>query len=134
MHRVLEVGTGSGYQGAVLSRLVDAVFTVERIRTLHERARAKFRALDYRNIHARHSDGGWGWSSQGPFDGILVTAAPTKVPAPLLEQLALGGRLVCPVGARDGRQRLVVVTRERDGFATRTESDVRFVPFLSGKS
>ena len=134
VRRVLEVGTGSGYQGAVLSRLVDAVFTVERIRVLSDRARAKFRALDYRNIHARHSDGGWGWASQGPFDGIVVTAAPPKVPAPLLEQLAIGGRLICPVGARDGRQRLVVVTRERTGFATRTESDVRFVPFLSGKS
>ena len=134
VQRVLEVGTGSGYQGAVLSRLVDTVFTVERIRVLHERARVKFRALDYRNIHARHSDGGWGWASQGPFDGIVVTAAPSSVPEPLLDQLAVGGRLICPVGEQDGRQSLTVVTRERSGFHSRTESDVRFVPFLSGKS
>ncbi len=132
--RVLEVGTGSGYQAAILSELVDSVFSVERIRMLHERARRLFKALDYRNVHTRHSDGGWGWGSQGPFDGIVVTAAPERVPAPLLDQLAIGGRLVCPVGTRRGKQSLTVITRTRSGFTERNESDVTFVPFLSGKS
>ena len=134
MSRVLEVGTGSGYQAAILSGLVDAVFSVERIRVLHERARRRFQALEYRNVHTRHSDGGWGWGSQGLFDGIVVTAAPERVPTPLLEQLAIGGRLVCPVGTRRGRQSLTVVTRTSTGFSERSESDVTFVPFLTGKS
>ena len=132
--RVLEVGTGSGFQAAILSGLVDAVFSVERIRMLHERARRRFQSLGYRNVHTRHSDGGWGWASQGPFDGIVVTAAPERVPAPLLEQLAVGGRLVCPVGTRRGAQSLTVIARTHAGFTERTESDVTFVPFLTGKS
>lgn len=134
VRRVLEVGTGSGYQAAILSRLVDAVFTVERIRVLLDRARSRFDALGYRNVHSRYSDGGWGWASQGPFDGIVVTAAPREIPEPLLEQLAIGGRLILPLGERFGRQSLTVITRERRGFAKRTVSDVTFVPFLSGKS
>lgn len=132
--RVLEVGTGSGFQAAILAGLVDTVFSVERIRVLHERARRRFRALGYHNVHTRHSDGGWGWASQGPFDGIVVTAAPERVPAPLLEQLAIGGRLVCPVGSRRGQQALTIVTRTPSGFEEHSESDVTFVPFLSGKS
>lgn len=134
LQRVLEVGTGSGYQAAVLSRLVDAVFTVERIRTLLDRARQRFRALQYHNIHSRYSDGGWGWSSHGPFDGIMVTAAAPSIPEPLLEQLAIGGRLIVPVGEQDGVQSLTIITRTRNGFTRQRESDVKFVPFLSGKS
>lgn len=134
VRRVLEVGTGSGYQAAILSELVDTVFTVERIRSLLDRARKRFAALDYRNINTRYSDGGWGWASQGPFDGIVVTAAPSTVPEPLLEQLAIGGRLIVPVGERGRTQSLTVITRTRAGFSSRTESDVHFVPFLSGKS
>ena len=134
VRRVLEVGTGSGYQAAILSQLVDAVYTVERIRALLDRARRRFSSLDYRNVHGRYSDGGWGWASRGPFDGIVVTAAPRNIPEPLLEQLAPGGRLILPVGERLGRQSLTVVTRERHGFTRRTISDVTFVPFLSGKS
>lgn len=132
VHRVLEVGTGSGYQAAVLSQLVDAVFTVERIQLLLDRARKRFRALQYGNIHARYSDGSWGWGSNGPFDGIVVTAAPAQVPEPLLEQLAVGGRLVVPVGSK--KQTLTVITREKNGFVTEEISDAKFVPFLSGKS
>ena len=134
LERVLEVGTGSGYQAAVLSQLVDAVFTVERIRTLLDRARLRFRALQYRNIHSRYSDGGWGWSSHGPYDGIIVTAAPESIPEPLLEQLAIGGRLIVPVGEQSGLQSLTIITRTSSGFTHRQESDVKFVPFLSGKS
>ncbi len=132
--RVLEVGTGSGYQAAVLSQLVDSVFTVERIRTLLEKARTRFRALQYRNIHARYSDGSWGWASNGPFDGIVVTAAPSSVPEPLLEQLNVGGRMIVPVGNQTRQQTLTVITRTSGGFVERQLSDVKFVPFLSGKS
>ena len=131
--RVLEVGTGSGYQGAVLSRLVEQVFTVERVGSLLDRARERFRALGYHNIRSRYSDGGWGWPGHAPFDAILVTAAPERVPEPLLEQLALGGRLIVPLGARRGGQSLTVVTRTRAGFAVRRDSDAHFVPFLAGK-
>jgi len=134
VRRVLEVGTGSGYQAAILSQLVDVVYSVERIRSLLERARRRFDALGYRNVHCRYSDGGWGWGSQGPFDAIVVTAAPRDVPEPLLEQLGIGGRLILPIGERHGRQILTVITRERRGFTRRTVSDVTFVPFLSGKS
>ena len=131
--RVLEVGTGSGYQAAVLSRLVEQVFTVERIRSLLDRARRRFRSLGYRNIQSRHSDGGWGWPGHSPFDAILVTAAPETVPEPLLDQLAVGGRLILPIGARRGAQSLTVITRTRSGFAARRDGDAHFVPFLSGK-
>ena len=134
VQRVLEVGTGSGYQAAVLSQLVDVVFTVERIRSLLDKARQRFRALQYRNIHTRYSDGSWGWASNGPFDAIMVTAAPAKVPMPLLEQLAIGGRMIVPVGGQDGGQSLTIITRTRGGFTHRQESHVKFVPFLSGKS
>lgn len=134
LERVLEVGTGSGYQAAVLSQLVDSVFTVERIRSLLDRARKRFRALQYHNIHSRYSDGGWGWSSHGPYDGIIVTAAPPSIPEPLLEQLAIGGRMIVPVGEQNGMQALTIITRTRRGFSQYRECDVKFVPFLSGKS
>lgn len=134
LHRVLEVGTGSGYQAAVLSQLVDVVFTVERIKSLLDKARRRFRSLGYRNINARYSDGGWGWASHGPYDGIVVTAAPTSIPMPLLEQLAPGGRMILPVGEQQGRQALTLITHRPEGFAVREISDVNFVPFLSGKS
>lgn len=132
--RVLEVGTGSGYQAAVLSQLVDVVFTVERIRSLLDKARSRFRSLQYRNIHTRYSDGGWGWPSHGPFDAIMVTAAPSTVPEPLLDQLVVGGRMIIPVGSQDKLQSLTIITRTRSGFTQREESDVKFVPFLTGKS
>lgn len=134
VRRVLEVGTGSGYQAAVLSQLVDVVFTVERRRNLLDRAKHRFNALQYRNIHTRYSDGGWGWASHGPFDGIIVTAAPSQVPEPLLEQLVVGGRMIVPVGDQESMQSLTIITRTRSGFTRRQESDVKFVPFLSGKS
>ena len=134
VNRVLEVGTGSGYQAAVLSQLADQVYSVERIRSLLDKARLRFRSLQYRNVQTRYSDGGWGWASHGPYDGIIVTAAPRSVPEPLLEQLAIGGRMIVPVGEQRAVQSLTIITRTAAGFVSREESDVSFVPFLSGKS
>ena len=134
VERVLEIGTGSGYQAAILSQLVDVVFTVERIRSLYDKARTRFRALQYRNVHTRHTDGSWGWASNGPYDAIIVTAAPVTVPEPLLEQLAVGGRMIVPVGKQKSVQTLKVITRTQTGYETIDLSDVNFVPFLSGKS
>jgi len=132
--KVLEVGTGSGYQAAILSQLVDNVYTVERIKNLLDKARHRFRALEYRNVQTRHSDGSWGWATNGPYEAIIVTAAPASVPEPLLEQLQMGGRMIVPVGNQRRQQTLTVITRTRSGYDRVELSDVKFVPFLSGKS
>jgi len=132
--KVLEVGTGSGYQAAILSQLVDSVYTVERIKNLLDKARHRFRALEYRNVQTRHSDGSWGWATNGPYEAIIVTAAPSSVPEPLLEQLQVGGRMIVPVGNQRRQQTLTVITRTRSGYERVELSDVKFVPFLSGKS
>ncbi len=132
--KVLEVGTGSGYQAAILAQLVDNVYTVERIKNLLDKARHRFRALEYRNLHTRHSDGSWGWATNGPYEAIIVTAAPASVPEPLLDQLAIGGRMIVPLGNQQRQQMLTVITRTRAGYERRELSDVKFVPFLSGKS
>lgn len=133
MHKVLEVGTGSGYQAAVLSQLVDTVHSVERIRSLLLKARDRFSALGYNNIVTRHSDGSWGWAGQAPYNGIIVTAAPSEIPESLLEQLAMDGVLICPVGKQSGHQVLTVVKRTPSGFQSEQLDAVRFVPFLPGK-
>ncbi len=131
--KVLEVGTGSGYQAAILSQLVDHVYTVERIKNLLDKARHRFRALEYRNVQARHSDGSWGWATNGPYEAIIVTAAPASVPEPLLEQLQIGGRMIVPVGNQKRQQTLTVITRTLGGYERVELNDVKFVPFLSGK-
>lgn len=129
--KVLEVGTGSGYQTAVLAQLVDQVFSVERIRPLQEKARKRLQRLKLHNVMLRHTDGGMGWPEQAPFDGILVTAAPRQVPPELLEQLAVGGRLVIPVG--DEHQALKRITRlSETEYHTEVLESVRFVPLLGG--
>ncbi|MDX5299836.1 MAG: protein-L-isoaspartate(D-aspartate) O-methyltransferase [Gammaproteobacteria bacterium] len=128
--RVLELGTGSGYQTAVLARLVDQVFSIERIKPLQDKARERLRALGLNNVQLRHADGHEGWPEQAPFDGILVTAAPAEVPMALLEQLADGGVLVVPVG--EIHQVLTQVIRRGNDFETRALEPVRFVPFLDG--
>ncbi len=128
--RVLEIGTGSGYQTAVLAQLVDEVYSVERIKPLQQKARKRLRELKLRNVHMNHADGGLGWPERGPFDGILATAAPASIPEALLRQLALGGRLVIPVGGDS--QELKVVTRTDDTFETETIETVYFVPLRSG--
>ena len=131
LNKVLEVGTGSGYQTAVLAQLVDQVFSVERIRPLQEKARKRLQRLKLHNVMLRHTDGGMGWSEKAPFDGILVTAAPREIPHELLEQLAVGGRLVIPVGHDE--QILKRITRvTEDKYETETLEAVRFVPLLSG--
>ena len=129
--KVLEVGTGSGYQAAVLAQLVPKVYTVERIDALVRVARQRFRELELRNLNLKQSDGSWGWPQQAPFDAILVTAAPAEIPIPLLEQLAEGGRLVIPVGAGSG-QTLAVVTRHGNEFEREDLEAVTFVPLVGG--
>lgn len=130
--KVLEVGTGSGYQTAVLARLVPLVCTVERIAPLLARARRLLRELAIRNVKLKHSDGSWGWPEQGPFDAIIVTAAPEEVPPALLEQLRINGRLVVPVGGR-GVQELVRITRRDDHYEQETLDKVSFVPLVGGR-
>lgn len=128
--RVLELGTGSGYQTAVLSQLFDQIYSVERIKPLQDRARERLRQLNIRNVMLKHADGGMGWPERGPFDGIIVTAAPMEVPTELLDQLADGGVLVAPVG--EEHQVLVEVIRNGDRFERRKLEPVRFVPLLGG--
>ena len=128
--RVLELGTGSGYQTSVLSQLFKEVYSVERIRPLQERARDRLRKLNIRNVMLKHADGGMGWPDRGPFDGIIVTAAPADVPKELLEQLADGGVLIAPVGEHD--QVLVEIVRKGDNFERRELEPVKFVPLLGG--
>ncbi|HEC58502.1 MAG TPA: protein-L-isoaspartate(D-aspartate) O-methyltransferase [Methylophaga sp.] len=130
--KVLEVGTGSGYQTAVLSRLVDRVFSVERISPLQNQARERFYNLKLNNIRLKHSDGSWGWEDNAPYDGIIVTCAPERVPENLLKQLAPGGRLVIPVGGSVG-QSLRVIDRNGSMFDETILDDVSFVPLLNGQ-
>ncbi len=130
--KVLEVGTGSGYQTAVLSRLVDRVFSVERISLLQNQARERFYNLKLNNIRLKHSDGNWGWEENAPYDSIIVTCAPEHVPENLLKQLAPGGRLVIPVGGSVG-QSLRVIDRNGNSFEETILDDVSFVPFLNGQ-
>jgi protein-L-isoaspartate(D-aspartate) O-methyltransferase len=129
--KVLEVGTGSGYQTAILAQLVDRVFSVERIAALQVLARQRLSRLGLGNVRLKHSDGSWGWESEAPFDAILVTAAPESVPESLLAQLALGGVLVIPVGVA-GRQNLCRITRQADGFEREDIGQVSFVPWQLG--
>jgi len=124
--RVLEVGTGSGYQTAILAELVREVFTIEIVEPLGRRAASLLRDLGYANVRARIGDGHLGWPEEAPFDAIVVTAAPERIPERLEAQLAEGGRLVIPVGGRD--QALILVTRAPDGFRRESVAPVRFVP------
>lgn len=130
--KVLELGTGSGYQTAVLAALVGQVYSVERIEGLYQRARERLHQLNIKNVRLRYRDGSWGWPEHGPFDAIMVTAAPDEVPQSLLEQLALGGRMVIPVGAGKDVQRLLLIVRHVHGFEQHTLESVSFVPFVQG--
>lgn len=132
MKCVLEVGTGSGYQTAILSQLVEQLSTVERIEPLLERARKILFDLRLSNIRYRLTDGTWGWSQHAPYDGIIVTAAPEEVPESLKEQLVDGGRLVIPSG-QQGTQRLLLITRNGDEFEEQLLDWVSFVPLVRGE-
>ncbi len=124
--RVLEIGTGSGYQAAVLAEMGVTVYSIEIVEPLGQRAASDLQALGYTDLHLRIGDGYQGWPTAAPFDAIVVTAAPEKVPQPLLDQLAIGGRLVIPVGA--AQQEMQVITRSEEGYRTRSVFAVRFVP------
>ena len=129
---VLEIGTGSGYQTAVLAQLVDKVFSVERIATLQYQAKRRMRQLDLHNVSMRHGDGWKGWRSKGPFDGIIVTAAASDIPQDLVDQLADGGVMIIPVGEQNESQSLVVMRRFGDSLEQQRIGDVRFVPLVRG--
>lgn len=131
LDKVLEIGTGSGYQTAVLAQLVERVFSVERIQSLQDKAKERLVELNLRNVVFRWGDGWEGWNALGPYNGIIVTAAAAEVPQALLDQLAPGGRLVIPVGAGDV-QELLLIIREEDGYSRHVLDLVRFVPLLNG--
>ncbi|WP_414630422.1 protein-L-isoaspartate(D-aspartate) O-methyltransferase [Candidatus Thiodiazotropha endoloripes] len=128
---VLEIGTGSGYQCAILAQLVRRVHSVERISALLDQARARFRELGLRNIRLKHSDGGVGLPEYAPYDGILVTAAAEALPQSLLRQLAVGGRLILPVKSNQGQVMLRII-RTEDGFQQQTLESANFVPLVGG--
>lgn len=129
--KVLEVGTGSGYQTAVLAQLVDHVYSIERIKSLQWEAKRRLKQLDIYNVSTKHGDGWQGWAVKGPFDAIIVTAAAASVPPVLLEQLSDGGILVIPVG--EDVQQLLKITRQGDEFLSQIIEDVRFVPLIAGE-
>ena len=128
--RVLEIGTGSGFQTAVLAQLVEQVYTIERIKSLQYQARRRLQRLDLHNVSTKHGDGWQGWASKAPFDAIMVTAAASSVPTALLEQLADGGRMVVPVGGM--HQTLWLYRRQGDNFVRTELEAVRFVPLIQG--
>ena len=130
--KVLEIGTGCGYQTAVLAKLAKEVYTVERIAPLMDKARRTLRDLRYFNIIFKHADGHFGYAEGGPYDGIIMTAAATYVPDELKQQMAIGARMVLPVGKDSETQKLYVIDRSADGFSEKTIYDVRFVPLLPG--
>jgi protein-L-isoaspartate(D-aspartate) O-methyltransferase len=133
-HRVLEIGTGSGYQAAVLSRLARQVVTIERFRTLAEAARMRLETLGYRNVEVRLGDGLAGATDRAPFDRIIVTAATETVPESLIEQLAQDGVMLLPLGPHAGPQNLVRLTKSADGTRQEELIAVRFVPLLPGQA
>ena len=133
-HRVLEIGTGSGYQAAVLSRLARRVVSIERYRTLAETAQARLRDLGFQNVEVIVGDGMLGAADHAPFDRIIVTAAADAVPSALIDQLAVGGMLIAPLGPPDGVQHLTKVTKTETGEQRATLIPVRFVPLVAGKA
>ena len=132
--RVLEIGTGTGYQTAILAKLAKRVYTIERFRTLLAAAESRFRTMRIANITTLNGDGIKGWPEQAPFDRIVVTAAGEAVPEALLRQVRLGGVLIMPVGPADGVQKLMRLERGEEGFSEQALADVRFVSLIPGKA
>ena len=131
LDKVLEIGTGCGYQTAILAQFARQVYSIERIEALLANARERFQSLNYRNINTRYGDGGQGWPENAPYQGILVTAAPANVPDTLLKQLAVGGRLIIPIG-HSGQQKLLSIARTDEGYVEKHLDCVSFVPMLTG--
>ena len=129
--KVLEIGTGCGYQTAILAKLVDQVYSVERIAPLMKKARDLLWELDIKSVGFKHTDGGWGWEQHAPFGGILAAAAPAEIPEALLQQMTIGGVMVIPVG-HEGMQELHRIVRTENGFEDEVVERVTFVPFLTG--
>jgi protein-L-isoaspartate(D-aspartate) O-methyltransferase len=132
IRKVLEIGTGCGYQTAILAQFADHVYTVERILPLQRKAKEHLWELKIKNVSYIHNDGGWGWPEYAPYDGILVSAAPPEIPEALLQQMALSSILVIPIG-ESGKQELQRVTRTPNGYEVEEFEPVSFVPFLSGR-
>ena len=131
--RVLEVGTGSGYQAAVLGEIVDSVFTIEIVKSLGIQARQRLKRQGYQNVVVRIGDGYHGWKEKSPFDAIMVTAGAETIPQPLLEQLADGGKMIIPVGPHRGIRQLVLLSKKNGNIKRRNLMAVRFVPFVRQK-
>lgn len=132
-HRILEVGTGSGYQAAILAEIVDTVYTIEIIPELGKRANERLSALGYKNVTVKIGDGYEGWKEHAPFDGIMVTAGAESIPPPLIEQLKDGGKMIIPVGSAYMVQNLILVEKHGKEVSTRNLIPVRFVPFQRGQ-
>ncbi|MCR4418446.1 MAG: protein-L-isoaspartate(D-aspartate) O-methyltransferase [Ignavibacteria bacterium] len=131
--KVLEIGTGSGYQAAILAEIVDSVFTIEIITELYKEAKDRLEKLGYKNIKVKNADGYYGWKEHAPFDAIVVTAAAEFVPPPLIEQLKEGGKMVIPVGSPFYTQNLILVEKKDGKVFSKNLIPVRFVPFVRGK-
>lgn len=132
MNKVLEIGTGCGYQTAVLSGVAKQVYTIERIQALQKQAVERFKLLELNNISYRYGDGYLGWPEKATFDAIIVTAAPDQIPQPLIDQLAIGGRMVIPVTMPGGNQQLHLVEKSEEGLSSMQVEEVKFVPLLGG--
>ncbi len=133
LSNVLEIGTGCGYQTAILATLVNKVYSVERVAPLLKKAKNNLWDLKIKNVSYQYSDGGWGWPDQAPFDGILVSAAPAEIPETLLQQMAIGGVMLIPVGSKH-QQQLHKITRTETSYEDEILEPVSFVPFLSGRN
>ncbi|MDC3091119.1 protein-L-isoaspartate(D-aspartate) O-methyltransferase [Rickettsiales bacterium] len=132
-HRVLEIGTGSGYQSAILAKLSRFVYTIERFSSLKRESEKKFKSLKLVNVFCKHADGGLGWKEQAPFDRIIVTASAPEIPNTLLEQLKDDGRMLIPVGEENDDQHLVLIKKYGEKYIKKNLLKVRFVPLLEGK-
>lgn len=132
MNDVLEIGTGCGYQTAILAGVSRRVYTIERIKPLQQQAAQRFKALNLHNVTHRHGDGYIGWEDQAPFDAIIVTASPDQVPQALIDQLAIGGRMVIPVTESNGDQTLYLLEKTDEGISSMKVEEVKFVPLLGG--